>query len=216
MQRRDGKKGSAVLEAAFRRLARKHSWRRTGPLEPPGVLGLSGAEATGAGSAAPRSAMRALPGKSRCTDSIERNTGTRGPSWLEVRAPCRQAVFTLEPPRRPFRPAQPDSAALARRLADDFVAKLDELCYVWETIRELEALAPAGECSLRQRAAELTLVAAGGPVELPIDGLLRAAHSFLVRHGMDERYIGLLYDWYCRGGWDRARPAAPAECAAAI
>lgn len=99
-------------------------------------------------------------------------------------------VFTLHAP------GARDPAALARLLADDLAAKLDELLYVWSVIRELEPFAAEQEPSLRRRAAELALVDAGSAVELPIEPLLHVARGFLDAHGMDEGYIRKLCEWY--------------------
>jgi hypothetical protein len=103
----------------------------------------------------------------------------------------RKPVVTLEAPGR-----RGDPRALAALLADDVAAKLDQLCYVWNVISELEPFVQAGEPSLRRRAAELLLVAAGGSADLPIEGPLRAVRSFLAAHGMSEEYIDHLADWY--------------------
>ncbi len=115
----------------------------------------------------------------------------------EARPRSGAPVFTLEPPR-PARPPRPpaDPRALAALLADDTAARLDELCYLWAVIRELEPFERPGEPHLRRRAAELLLVAAGGSFELPIEGPLRAVRAFLAAHGMAEAYVERLCDWY--------------------
>jgi hypothetical protein len=94
---------------------------------------------------------------------------------------------------------------MAALLADDLASKLDQLCYVWNVIQELEPFAAAGEPSLRRRAAELFLVAAGGEAAIPLEGPLRAVRSFLAAHGMHEQYVETLCDWYLAG----RKPGSP-------
>jgi hypothetical protein len=107
-----------------------------------------------------------------------------------LRAPARP-VLTLDPPLPPR-----DPRALATILADDFAAKLDELCHVWSVIRELEFFVGRGEPSLRRRASELALVTSGGGLDLPIEALLRVARGFMDERGMDEQYVRKLCEWY--------------------
>jgi hypothetical protein len=103
-------------------------------------------------------------------------------------------VLTLEPPRAPA-----DPRALAALLAEDAARRLDQLCYLWEVVQELEPFARPGEGSLRRRAAELLLAAAGGDFEVPLEGPLRAVRSFLRAHGMHEEYVESLCAWYLDG-----------------
>jgi hypothetical protein len=109
------------------------------------------------------------------------------------RPAAQSPVVTLDAPRAPA-----DPRALASLLAEDAEAKLDQLCYVWNVISELEPFAAPGEPSLRRRAAELFVVAGGGAPDVPIEGPLRAARSFLDAHGMSEAYIDRLCEWYLR------------------
>jgi hypothetical protein len=120
----------------------------------------------------------------------------RAPSREPAPRPgARRPVVTLDPPAVAAA-RRGDPAALATLLADDLAAKLDELVYVWNVLRELEPFAEADAIPLRRRAAELALVRAGGALDLPIEDLLRAAKSFMDRHGMDERYVRTLCAWY--------------------
>jgi hypothetical protein len=85
----------------------------------------------------------------------------------------------------------------AKHLVEQLATRLDELCYVWESIRELDRVRLPGELTLRARAAELMLTAAGGEVHLPMGGLLSAARAFLRERGTHEAIIERLHAWYC-------------------
>jgi hypothetical protein len=117
------------------------------------------------------------------------------PAPPRANAAPRRPVLTLEPPAPPG-----DPRALAGLLADDLAAKLDEICYVWTVIREIEPFGRPPAAPLRRRAAELALATAGGAIDLPIEPLVRAACGFLDEHGMDEAYVRKLAKWYSAGG----------------
>jgi len=192
---------SAVLEAALRRLVRGAEPKAT--------------RATRAGET-PSAPPRAVPAEPRspvlaaAQRRLARDARSAAPTHLRApastaerafgRPPLRPAaprtaerrpVVTLEAPRRPV-----DARALATLLADDTANKLDQLCYVWSVIQELEPFAGAGEVSLRRRAAELLIVASKGDAEIPLAGPLRAVRSFLSTHGMQEEYVESLCSWY--------------------
>lgn len=173
---------SAVLEAALRRLVRG--------AEPKAPRATRACETQ---SAPPRVAP--VEPRSPVLAAAQRRLAREGrspaPIPQRVRAPERRPVVTLEAPRRPV-----DARALATLLADDTANKLDQLCYVWSVIQELEPFAGAGEVSLRRRAAELLIVASKGDAEIPLAGPLRAVRSFLSTHGMQEEYVESLCSWY--------------------
>ncbi len=110
-------------------------------------------------------------------------------------------------PRMRSAPARPAAAApppldwevAAARLVEDVAAKLDEICFVWEVIRELEPFVARGEPSLRAEAAAAYVLGAAGSPELRIEALLEPLIRFLDRKGMDERHVRFLHAWYRQG-----------------
>ncbi|GIW73307.1 MAG: hypothetical protein KatS3mg102_2849 [Planctomycetota bacterium] len=86
------------------------------------------------------------------------------------------------------------------RAAAQLATRLDELCYVWDAVRELDRVRLPGEPAPRLRAAELMLLAAGGRVHLPLGGLLAAATEMLARRGQRDLLIERLHAWYRSGG----------------
>jgi transglutaminase-like putative cysteine protease len=190
MARRDQ---GRVLEAAMRRVARGE--RRASELAappPPAPIARRAKQPPSVLDAALRRAARDLPPLAPSGVEGRSVACNVAPPPPPPAPPRRQPVFTLEPARAPA-----DPRALASLLADDVASKLDQLCYLWNVVNDLEPFAAAGEPSLRRRAAELFLVA-GGSAEIPLEGPLRAAASFLAKHGMREEYVEKLCGWYLK------------------